>query len=331
MTRSILAYTRFLKCLAASNNDPIAACEFHRRQYGAQGHALVMLQKAILGTDTLGDDAFNIAADALMEPVRAFDVMARIDAVSPLRAAPLRVRFLLETQEPTGEWVPEGALKNLTTAAFDKMTLDPAKACALAVITKELSMIVSPAADAAFQQSLVRAVTRTGSAACFAPASVANAPASLLTNAATVASTGDPKEDLSALVAAYPGDLERMVFVMSSSNALFLALGGADIGGVDNLGVRGGTLAGVPTIASADIDDSIVAAIDPARIAYGDGGVQISVSDQSSVTDADGVMHSLFQENLRGFLVERFLSWSAAPDAVACVTGVDWTGGGSTT
>ncbi|MCA3187906.1 MULTISPECIES: phage major capsid protein [unclassified Cupriavidus] len=319
-------YVKFLKCMAKAGGDPLAAAEIHRKDYG-DGPALGLIQKAIITTGNLGGDAaYQAAVNDFVLGVQTYDVMARINALSPLHSIPVRTRVLVESEEPVAQWIGEGEIKVASGASFEELTIQPEKAAGLIVVTKEVVQLATDAAEKSLTRSLQRAVAKITSAAAFASPSVAGAPASLLDGATEIAATGDVQADMSALVAAFAGDIERAVLVMSSNTAMTLALQVAMVGGAGTLGVRGGTFCGLPTVASADVPDSIVALVDASGVTYGDDGVRLDTATQATVT-IDDVQHSLWQENLIGFLAERFVSWLPAPGAVAYLSGVSWTSG----
>ncbi|MBN3758387.1 phage major capsid protein [Paraburkholderia sp. Tr-20389] len=317
-------YVKFIRCLAKAGGDPLAAAEIHRKDYG-DGPALGLIQKAIITSGNLGGDAaYRAAVSDFVLGVQTYDVMARINALSPLHTIPVRTRVLVEDEEPVAQWIGEGEVKAASGASFEQLTIEPQKAAGLIVVTKEVIHLTTDAAEKSLTRSLQRAVAKITSGAAFASPSVAGAPASLLDGATEVAVTGDVQADMTALVAAFTGDIERAVLVMSSNTAMSLALQVAMVGGAGTLGVKGGVFCGLPTVASADVPDGIVALVDAGQITYGDDGARLDTATQATVT-IDGVMHNLWQENLVGFLAERSVAWQAASGAVAYLSGVAWT------
>jgi HK97 family phage major capsid protein len=318
------AFVKYLKVTAKAGGDPLAAAEICRRDYGSDSPALTLCQKAIITTGNVGGDAaFNAATADFLAGVAVFDVLSRLNAVSPLHTVPVRTRVLVEDEQPVAQWVDEGQPVVVSGASFAELTVKPYKTAGLIVATKELIHLTGDAAETALTRSLQRAVARITSAAAFAAAPAAGAPASLLADAVEVPATGDVKADIAALVAAFAGDVERAALVMSSNTALTLALQGALVGGASSLGVKGGTFAGLPVVASVDVADDIVALVDAGQVVYSDDGAQLTVATQADVM-IDGVVHSLWQENLIGFLCVRFVSWQAAPGSIAYVSGVAW-------
>ena len=317
-------YVKFIKCMAKAGNNPLAAAEMCRKDYGHDSPAVSLIQKAIITTGSLGGDAaYRAAVNDFLAGVAVYDILPRINAVSPLHIIPVRTRVLVEDEEPVAQWVGEGQPVTVSGASFAETKIEPAKAAGLIVATKEVVHLTTDAAEKALTRSLQRAVAKITSAAAFASPSVDGAPASLLTGAVEVAATRDVKADMAALVAAFTGDIERAVLVMSSNTAMTLALQGAMVGGASTLGVKGGTFAGLPVVASSAVPDSVVALVDAGGVVYGDDGAELTIATDASVTIGD-VVHSLWQENLIGFLCARYVSWQAAPGAIAYLSGVAW-------
>lgn len=317
------SFIKALKCMAKANGDPVGAVEICRRDYG-EGPVLSLLQKAIIidTADLGGDAAWRASMAEFMAGVAVYDILPRINAVSPVRTIPLDTRVLVEDESPVAVWVGEGEPVTVSGASFAEMKVKPQKAAGLIVVTKEVVQLATDAAEVSLTRSLQRAVAALTSAAAFSAVPVAGAPASLLAGATEVPSSGDMRADLAALVAAFTGDLERACWVMSVSSAMQLALQPAMTGGAA-LGVSGGTFAGLPVVASSSVADGLIALVDAGQVAYGDGGVELSVSTEATV-NIDGVVHNLWRENLVGYLCRRFVAWQAAPGAIAYVANAAW-------
>ncbi|APA88513.1 phage major capsid protein [Paraburkholderia sprentiae WSM5005] len=317
------SFVKFIRCMAKANGDPLQAAELCRKDY-SDGAALSLCQKAIISTGDLGGDAAWRASMAeFMAGVATYDLLPRVGAVSPLHIIPLRTRVLVQDEDPVAIWTGEGEPVVVSGASFTETKVEPQKAAGLIVVTKEVVALASDAAETALTRSLQRAVARITSAAAFAAAPVAGAPASLLVDATEVPSTGDVKADMAALTAAFKGDIERAVLVMSSNTALSLCLQPSLVGSAGGLGVKGGVFCGLPVVASSAVADDVVALVDAGGVTYGDDGVELDVATQADVT-IDGVMHSLWAENLVGYLARRFVAWQAAPGSIAYLSDAAW-------
>ncbi len=96
--------------------------------------------------------------------------------------------------------------------------------------------------------------------------------------------------------------------------------------------MKGGMVAGIPCIVSQTVSDRMVLVNASDILFADDGGISIDVSEQASVemsttpiagesSPVDGaVLKSLWQNNLIGLRVERFITWK-----VARASAVAWT------
>ncbi|ADG17048.1 hypothetical protein BC1002_3003 [Paraburkholderia atlantica] len=317
-------FIKAMRCLARADGDPVAAVEIARRDY-SEGPVIGLLQKAVIvdTSDLGGDAAWRGAMAEFMAGAGFYDLLPRIDAISPLHTIPLRTRVLVQDEDPVALWTGEGEPVVVSGASFTETKVEPQKACGLITVTKEVVALATDAAEASLTRSLQRAVAKLTSAAAFAAAPVPGAPASLLVDAVEVSSTGDVRADMAALTAAFEGDIERAVLVMSSNTAMSLCVQPSLVGSAAGLGVKGGVFCGLPVVASSALADGLLALVDAGGIAYGDGGVELDVATQADVT-IDGVMHSLWAENLVGYLARRFVAWQAAPGSIAYLSGAAW-------
>ncbi|MGF6467605.1 phage major capsid protein [Paraburkholderia youngii] len=317
-------FIKAMRCLARANGDPVAAVEIARRDYD-EGPVVGLLQKAIIvdTSDLGGDAAWRASIAEFMAGVGVYDLLPRIGAISPLHTIPLRTRVLIQDEDPVALWTGEAEPVVVSGASFTETKVEPQKVCGLIVVTKEVVALASDAAEASLTRSLQRAIAKLTSAAAFAAAPVAGAPASLLVDAVEVSSTGDVRTDMAALTAAFKGDIERAVLVTSSNTAMSLCLQPSLVGSAAGLGVKGGVFCGLPVVASSALADGLIALVDAGGIAYGDGGVELDVATQADVT-IENVTHSLWQENLVGYLARRFVAWQAAPGSIAYVANADW-------
>jgi hypothetical protein len=89
-----------------------------------------------------------------------------------------------------------------------------------------------------------------------------------------------------------------------------------------NIGLTGGDVLGVPALISLDAHNYFVA-IDAGGIVLADGGIEIDVSDQSTIQQDDAPsagptnLVSLWQANAIALKVTRWISWARRDDAVS--------------
>jgi hypothetical protein len=166
-----------------------------------------------------------------------------------------------------------------------------------------------------------------------APASITNGVS------ASASSSGDPAEDIRTLLAAYRdqgGSLASCVLLLSSEDATALALrsGANNAPMFPGLTVSGGTLAGLPALASDAISGQIIA-VDARGILLADQlGFDVDQSRQATVEMSDTPTNnsatptatttvSMYQTNSTAIRCERHINWLRA-GTIAIVDGVDY-------
>jgi HK97 family phage major capsid protein len=277
----------------------------------------------------------------LLDVTRPLTILGRLAA----RQVPLNVAVPVVTTAVGGfRWIGGGQAIRVSRAALERATLRPAMLGGLIITSKELLRLGTPgAADmlvdhlasgaAAFTDASFVDPTQAGSVDPPIPAALTYG----VTPSGT--STGDPHEDLLALLSAYRangGSFSSCVILISSFNAAALALrSGADgAPQFPNLTTSGGTLAGCPCLASDAVGEQLIA-FDVRRLLVADPGemdvaiaqaAAIEMSDdasQSSATGTGASLTSMFQTNSVAIRITRHLNWSYH-GAIAIVDGCDY-------
>ena len=171
-----------------------------------------------------------------------------------------------------------------------------------------------------------------------AVAAVANvSPASITNGAGTSVSAGTSQANaitdiqtlISAFLAASPS-VENMVLLMKPANAVAIARAT----NTPALGLKGGSIYGIPVVVSGSVGNRLIA-LDAGRILIGDdGGLDVDMSNNALVqvdsspadpTVAGTVLVSLFQMNLVGLRITRFINWKRAQTtAVRYISGATY-------
>jgi hypothetical protein len=257
----------------------------------------------------------------LVQRMQAETVLAKIPG---LQAAPLNVPIPDVSTPPIVKWVGQNIPKPGTLVTTTAATLPPTKCAAILALSEELVRLVGPDAENLMAAVLVDATTRfvdtafLGNAAAVANTSPAGILNGVVATAAAPTLAGNVGAVLAALFAGRPAT-KTPVLVMSPAVAGTLGATGA----FPNLPA---SAAGVPVAVSVGAAQSLIA-IDAAAIVYHDDGAEIDRSreaaiylDTAPVGDASGVLTDLWSLNLRGFRVDRFVSWlKVAANAAAFV------------
>jgi HK97 family phage major capsid protein len=246
-----------------------------------------------------------------------------------IRRVPLLVRLIGATDGTTAYWVGEGGAVPVSSAAFSEDTLRPLKVAALAVITEELLKSSDPDAEAVIREDLIAAMAEAIDLTFLDPANagVADLKPASVTNGLTPIVSTNPADDLAALIALFDGDLTN-AYLIGSPETL-ARLSSADR---PNVGARGGSIAGIPAIASKVAVDTL-ALIDASAIALGEAEVELKVSREATIEMADNPTNnsvtptatnhvSLWQANAAGVLTTKAINWRMGRPGAAIVTGI---------
>ena len=162
-------------------------------------------------------------------------------------------------------------------------------------------------------------------------------PASVTNGVSAVTSSGNPATDLVELISAFEGDLDKAYLISDPVTIAEMALS-RDAGGsfaFPDLGVRGGSVLGIPVLVSRGSPRAtaggILVLLDPGAIAFGDGEIRLERASHASLqmldnptNDAsDGTpatsMVSMWQTNSHAIRAERTINWMVARDGAVSV------------
>jgi HK97 family phage major capsid protein len=227
--------------------------------------------------------------------------------------------------------------------------LERRKVAAMVAASAEVFDAQSARAEAALEADLRRALVATLDAAFIdaANAGVADEmPASITNGVTPIASTGDPTQDLRALLAGFAGDLTVASFVTDPVTAGSISLWQDDKGALcfPDCGPAGGSLLGLPVVTSRAVPrdaspaSGMIALVDGSGIAVSLEGMDVALSKASTLEmtdvpagEADGptpvsaTTVSLFQADIVALAMTMFANWSVVrPGSVAVVTDVNY-------
>ncbi len=236
----------------------------------------------------------------------------------------------------------------MSAMAFSSATLRWAKTAGIVVISKELAKFSSPAAEALIKDQMIKDcvkfldeqfITDTVAAVTnVSPASILNGKSAA---AATGGSTpGDALYDLDVAMKAFVtsgNNPQDAVILMSASNAYSLASAQNSLSSgmvFPNLTVTGGSIGGIPVVVSQSVGTRLVVVNAGEILLADDGGISVSVSEQATIEMSStpiageaspptgAILHSLWQRNEIGILVEQFITWQRARSS-----SVEWISG----
>lgn len=351
-----IGFARHCMALAVCKGNKYEAAEYAKRTWGDQSDEIyVGLREGMQGLMTRAAVAPGTTAQAtfaaplvITNYITDFLTLLRpltlIGRISGLRRVPFNVSMPAQTAGGTYKWVGQGKLKPVTNAQYASATLTFAKISGIIVLTEELVRLSTPSAEAAVRDELLKGATAfldaqfvdpaVAAVATVNPASITNGVTGTAASAATMAAA---RTDIAARVAAfatatYP--LSELVILMSESTAFNLGLGLNAVGSplFPGMTVTGGSLFGIPVVASQAVGNQIIVAHAPSIMIADENGIEIDISREASVyldsaptdpPDATAVLTSLWQANLVALRVERYITWGKArATSVDRITGV---------
>lgn len=323
--------------LLARGNIREAEAALEAREDYAGAETLRLLEKTVVAPIDTGAFAPAQGSTAdFIDALRPATILPRIGA----QEVPFEFRYPVASSGATAYWVGEGVPVPIAKQAIAANPLAPTKLCVLVVVSGEVLRLAGPAADAAFQRSLIASVAEATDESFIDPglAATSGRPASITHGAPTVAGTSDPVADIENLAEVATGvNWSTSKFVCNPLTALRLSLH-RDAGGnfpFPNAGVNGGDLCGVPLLTSTAVPLTSAGSgplilIDGSGVQFADGGMGIATSGQSAIAMSDSPsspsqMVSMFQTNSSALLVVRFINWQRVRvGSVAYISNPNW-------
>jgi HK97 family phage prohead protease len=358
--------TRIWKCqmnsLLSMSRQFFSPVEMAARMYGPDSTVYETLTKANVpaAATVSGNWAANLVGaetSALADFVaylRPMTILGRFGngGVPALRMVPFRTPLITQTGGGAGYWVGQGKAKPLTSFAFTRTTLGPLKVANICAVTDECIRDSSPKADMIIRDSLAEALRERLDLDFITPTKAAVAgvsPASITNGAASIVSSGDDADDirldirsLYAKFSAANNPVSSGVWIMQSNNAVALAMMTNPLGQLEfpTMNMTGGTLNGMPVIASDYVPAGIVALVNASDVYLADDGdITVDMSREASLEMSDAPAHdsitptgsstlvSMFQTNTVAIRAERTINWMRRrTQSVAYLTSADWGG-----
>jgi len=338
------AFVRYAMAVLASNGNKMQAIEI-AKQWKDSTPEVELWAKAAIAAGTTTDPNWagplavvQNATNEFLELLRPATIIGKING---LRMVPFNTSVPVQTAGGSYGWVGQAAPKPVSKLLFASTTLGISKAAGIIVFTDELARVSSPSAEAVIRADMIAGVAAFLDQQFTDPAvaAVANVSPGSITNGTTPITSTNPLGDVYALVAAFSSQnipLSGAVLIMSEANAFGLSMyrnnGAAMFGGMS---AAGGTFEGIQVITSAAVGTNVILAAPSLILMADEGQTNIDVSREASVQmdsapmavpDATVVMTSLWQNNLIGLRVERFINWQRGRTAaVKYVSGAAYT------
>ena len=307
----------------ASRLGSASPAEYYQQRWGTSPMAPIVLRAfewerktedalqtkaAVLpGTTTDAAWAKPLVTSRLSDGYLSLVQQASVLGQMPVTPAPFSTSIPYQISGASMKWVGQNSPKPVTRLGFGTFSLDPTKGAGIIVVTAELMKLSAPGAEAFLQSTLVNELTAfVDTTLLSAAAATPESPAGILAGVTVSAS-------IAATVAAFGASRPRALaptWIVSPANKGKLTL--------DN-----GMLTNYPVVTSPSAGANLIL-VDAPALVVADDGVILDTSDQAVVQMDDApapataatLYVSLWQENLVGIRVERFINWKVVPGAV---------------
>ena len=342
------AFTRYAMALAASRGSRFEAAEYAKR-WDKDTPEVSMVLKAAMTAGTVADSdwaaplvVYRNMANEFVELLRPATIIGQIPG---MRRVPFNITMPTQTQGATVGWVGEGKPKPVSELKFGQISLGMSKAAGIIVISEELARASEPSAEAIVRQDLIAAMAQfldlqfidpaVAAVANVSPASITNGVTPITASGATAAAFRTDFQTIAAQFTAANLSLRGAVWIMNETQALAFATAQNPLGqpAFEGTTATGGTLMGLPVVASEAVPGNYIILVKASEILLADdGGVTLDASREASLqmdsapaspADATTVMVSLWQLNLVGLRAERYINWKKRnAAAVSMLNGV---------
>lgn len=310
--------------LAKSQGEFVSSSDI-LKSWGAPEQVL-NVAKAVVGTTTDPDySALTDTQNLVSEFIDLLRPRTIIDQMQGFRRVPFNVTIPTKTGGSIVNWVGEAKPKPLTSLKFGKTNLGFAKIAGIVPFSDELSRFSNPNVDRMVRDDLGDTIVQFMNDQFIDPskAETTESPASILHDATKIVASGITADQIRADLRKLRGtfiaanlSLSGAYYVMSETMASFLAdltdaLGNPYFKGMD-APVGSKVLNGLPVVES-EMAGKLIALIKPSEILLADdGGIDLSVSNEATLTYTDGsdeVSFNLWQNNMIAIRAERYVRW----------------------
>ncbi|MBH1625999.1 phage major capsid protein [Stenotrophomonas maltophilia] len=350
-----IGFARFAMAMYAGKGDVSSAKAFAENTF-RDDVRLNEIMKAAVAAGNTTDPAWagnlvqyqNLSSE-FVDFLRPRTIIGQLGAgnVPGLRRVPFNVRIPGKTAKGRAQWVGEGFRKPVTKSGYDAAELKWAKIAGISVITEELARFSDPSIQILVRDDLSDAVIERMDEDFVDPAKAAGtgaglSPASITNGVTAIPATGDVDTDIAALWATADSTnlpVQSAVYITDSATARALATRKNALGNREypNVSMLGGDIDGVPLVVSNYVPAGMFILAFTSEIYLADDGVvtidiskeaTIIMDDDATATPTIAQIQSMFQTNQLAIRAERFVNWKKRrPQAVAYLSGVDWTNG----
>lgn len=315
-----------------ARGNRFAAADLAKQYYPDQPEVELFLKApvAAMNTSTSGAASQLVTTTNLgsefLELLRPQTLYGRIPRI---RRVPFNISVPVQTGGGTYSWVAQGNAKPVSALAFTSVSLGITKVAGIIVSTKELMRFSNPDAEMIIRNDMIAGIAKYIDEQFVDPAvaAVANQNPGSITNGITpITASGTTAAHLRADLAnlldnfvASGQPLSRLVLLTSESIATRIGLlrTALDQPEFPDIRATGGSLIGIPVVASENVGARIIALIPEEILVADDGPIDIDISEEASIvmdsapqaSPQTTSLVSLWQRNYVGIRGEKFINW----------------------
>jgi HK97 family phage major capsid protein len=334
-----LAAARFIKAIAVARGDVVAALAYGEGSHVAWKSTPEVVSHLRTAVSALSGINTSPLAQATMpsEFLELLRPRTISDRMQGWRRVPANSNVLLFSGDASGYVVDEGSAKPLSKFTLERVSLPYRKVAAIVVLTQEVLRNADPSVELSIATELAKAVGQGADAAMFdlgVSGSLTHDGIVLTSAGTSLANIDSDLQRMLSYMSTNDEGLDAAYWCMSPVTAGYLGslrgTGGA--AAFPNVGVRGGSILGIPVVVSANLrstgspTERQIVLVNPSRVLLADpAATSVTVARNASIqlddapsSNASQVV-SLFQMNAVGIKGERFISWKLA-EQTGCVT-----------
>lgn len=315
------ARSKFISALEAKKGNYISPLDA-AKQMNFGNEVQDLIEKATVGTTTDANFASALVRENKLvgEFVDMLKAATVFDKLKGMRDVPFNTTIPSKTKRGQASWVGEGAKKPLTNPEFGEVKIKEHKLAGITVYTQELMRRSDPAVDALVRDDLIEAAqilideTFLGTQAetDVTPTGIFNGVTAVEASGTTAADYDADLQTLEDKFLEANLSLDGSYYLMSETRAARMGRLRDALGNYYYSGMQGTVkeLNGRPVVTSETVGDKIGLIKTTELLLAQDGGVDVSYSDQATLTDSDGTIINLWQENKFAVRVEKFITWA---------------------
>ncbi|NUY01557.1 phage major capsid protein [Paraburkholderia youngii] len=311
---------RLVAALAAGGSSGLSGAHAWAVQRWGDTATVTRALRFGLDTGNLGGVDYAALANGFVPLLAADSIIERLDALVTLRRVPFFTPLAREKQPARVEWSAQGTAKLIADISLEPFQLAPRKVAGAVIATTEA---LRQAGREPLERTIAASLTTAyalaeGEALLSASAGNEAVPTGLLHGVTPVHASGTTAQalaaDVRALLADFTGNLARCIWIANAGDAVALAL--LDVTFTADVRATGGTLAGLPLVASPAAPAGSLVLLDSSALVVASDPLTVDVASEAALDVADSAgatgTLALWQVNMSCVLLERRINWMLA-------------------